>query len=122
MKTIKSLRKNITELKTQAKNFNPKKCNHCKEDLNLPIIIFMCGHTYCETCTEYDAAQKTCSMCADKFNDVKSKKEQYDQQAKDPQQFFRELQNNRGRHFHVISKYFGRGLFSDLTQQPDGNE
>ena len=71
MKNIKTLRKNINELKTQAKNFNPKTCNHCKEGLNLPIIIFMCGHCYHESCTESDAAQKTCSICADKFNDVK---------------------------------------------------
>lgn len=114
---IKILKKSINELNSQAKHFNPKKCHNCDRDLQLPIIIFMCGHCYHDSCIDSDSGKRFCVKCYPKFKDISVKKEQYDEQAKDPQQFFRELDNNKGRHFHVISKFFGRGLFSDLTNE-----
>ena len=112
---IKAMRQEIQELKTQAKNFNPKNCESCKHAISLPIILFMCGHTFHDQCIEGDAGKRYCSVCFSEFKEVIDKKEQYDEQAKDPQQFYRDLSSN-AKKFQVIAQYFGRGLFSDLNQ------
>lgn len=46
MEKIKKMRNEIHDLKTQAKNFNPKKCDSCQNALQTPTIHFMCGHTF----------------------------------------------------------------------------
>lgn len=116
MKKIKTMRLEIQELKTQAKNFNPKKCDNCQESLKLPSIHFMCGHTFHDLCIEQDQGRRCCSICFTNFKEVIDKKEQFDMQAKDPQQFYRDL-NRNAKKFHVVAEYFGRGLFSDLNQE-----
>jgi hypothetical protein len=115
MKRIDEMRTEIRELKTQAKNFNPKKCDSCSSPLSLPTIHFMCGHTFHDQCIDSDSGKRYCSMCYNDFKDIIEKKEQYDNQAKDPQQFYRDL-NSNAKKFHVVAQYFGRGLFSDLNQ------
>lgn len=40
-------------------------------------------------------------------------KEQYAEQAKNTEQFFKELNSEKVK-FNVIAEYFGRGLFSDI--------
>jgi|TARA_B110000285_G_C15042823_1_gene572700 vacuolar protein sorting-associated protein 11 len=60
MEKIKTMRNEIHELKTQAKNFNQKKCPACEEPLTLPTIHFMCGHTYHDTCIDADNGKRHC--------------------------------------------------------------
>ena len=115
MDKIKKMRQEIQELKTQAKNFNPKNCDSCKNSISLPMILFMCGHAFHDQCIESDAGQRYCPVCYNEHKEVIEKKEQYNEQAKDPQQFYRDLSNN-AKKFHVISQYFGRGLFNEMNQ------
>lgn len=120
MEKIKTMRTEIQDLKTKAKNFNQKKCPHCQEPLTLPTIHFMCGHTFHDPCIDADEfGQRQCSVCYNDYKDIIDKKDQYDTQAKDPQQFFRDLRGD-SKKFHVVAQYFGRGLFSDLNK-PDAN-
>ena len=115
LKKIKDMRSEINDLKTSAKNFNPKKCDSCSAALSLPTIHFMCGHTFHDQCIESDNGRRFCGSCVSNFKDIMDKKEQYDLQAKDPQQFYRDL-NSNAKKFHVVAQYFGRGLFSDLNR------
>ena len=103
MDKIKSMRTEIKDLKTQAKNFNPKKCDGCQNPLSLPTIHFMCGHTFHDQCIEAENGQtRYCTTCYGDFKDVIEKKERFDEDAKDPQQFQRDIQNN-AKKFHVIA-------------------
>ena len=43
--------------------------------------------------------------------DTLDKKEQYDNMAHDPQQFFEQLNQEKQDKFNVIGEYFGRQLF-----------
>ena len=43
------------------------------------------------------------------------KKEQFLDQAKQTEQFFKEL-NQKKIKFNVVAQYFGRGLFSEIDQ------
>ena len=48
-----------------------KNCSHCQEALRLPIVNFMCGHTYHDSCIEKDKHDKPyCTYC---YNDAKNK-------------------------------------------------
>ena len=115
---IAKMRKEIHDLKTTAKNFNSKTCDSCQNALSLPTIHFMCGHTFHDQCIESDSGKRYCTSCYNDFKDIIDKKEQYDLQAKDPQQFFRDL-NANAKKFHVVAQYYGRGLFSDLNQEEE---
>lgn len=57
-------------------------------------------------------------MCYNSFKEVAEKKEKFDDQANDSQQFYRDLSTN-SKKFHVISQYFGRGLFSEINSAKD---
>ena len=57
-------------------------------------------------------------MCFNSFKEVAEKKEKFDEQANDSQQFYRDLKSN-AKKFHVISQYFGRGLFSEINSAKD---
>lgn len=74
----------------------------------------MCGHTFHDQCIEFDSGRRFCVVCFMQHKDTLDKKDQYDNQAKDPQQFYRDL-NANAKKFHVVAQYFGRGLFSDLN-------
>ena len=49
------------------------------------------------------------------FQEVIDKKEQFLDQAKQTEQFFKEL-NQKKIKFNVVAQYFGRGLFSEIDQ------
>ena len=83
LKKIKEMRSEINDLKTSAKNFNPKKCDSCSSALSLPTIHFMCGHTFHDQCIESDNGRRFCGSCVSNFKDIMDKKEQYDVQAVD---------------------------------------
>lgn len=63
MKQVKIIKKSITELNTQAKNFTPKECKNCNSELALPIIVFMCGHVFHDSCVESDNGKRYCPLC-----------------------------------------------------------
>jgi hypothetical protein len=109
MTKIEKMKTEIHELKTSAKNFNAKDCTLCNKKLTLPSVHFMCGHTYHDYCIESDGKRK-CPECHQKNQDVIEKKEQFAIQAKETEQFFREL-DKKGAKFNVVAQYFGRGLF-----------
>jgi len=51
----------------------------------------MCGHTFHDSCIESDNGQRHCNTCFASFKEVADKKEQFDLDAKDPMQFYRDL-------------------------------
>ena len=55
----------IEKLQRQAKDFNNTKCEWCKSKLEFPTVHFMCGHTFCEQCSENKATdgRRVCERC-----------------------------------------------------------
>ena len=127
MEQIGKMQTEIVEIRTQARLFSSKECAHCKDKLALPTIHFMCGHTFHDTCVESEGVRKCpkCQpgkknslpyyLCILEFQEVKDKREQLMEQARQTEPFINELKESQSK-FDVIAGYFGRGLFSELTK------
>lgn len=56
---IEQMKEDILRMKRTSKNFGEQKnCSACDQELKLPTIHFMCGHTYHEFCAEGDVIKK----------------------------------------------------------------
>ena len=44
--SIAEMEEEINDIKTNGKTIQQKKCQGCKQELDLPSIHFMCGHSY----------------------------------------------------------------------------
>lgn len=83
---IESMREDILRMKRTSKNFDQKNCSQCDQELKLPTVHFICGHTYHEFCTDGDMIKK-CNSHAAGFDEKTRRKEQYTMQAHDALKF-----------------------------------
>ena len=111
MSKIKNCKSEIAKMKQTAIDFNNKKaCDHCKRELSLPTVHFMCKHVYCESCVDDVNGIRKCPNCHErKFLDLFSMmftnlfffaidnkylfeiRSTYAQNRHDTENFFREL-------------------------------
>lgn len=117
---INSMREDIQRMKRTSKNFDQKNCSQCDQELKLPTVHFMCGHTYHEFCTDYDMIRK-CNSHAAGFDEKLRRKEQLHLQAHDAYKFNQELWKKEQK-FDTVASYFGQGLFSDLQDQLESSD
>ena len=111
---IDKLRQNIKTLKTTAQLFQLKECAECKKKLELPVLHFMCGHTFHDYCVPpSENASRECPKCSTQAEQILEKKSQLLEQIKNHEQFFKELKESDMK-FDVVARYFGRGLFAGL--------
>ena len=62
---IKNAKQKFRNLKTKVTNFQPQICNECGEELELPTINFLCGHSFHEECLGPFDQMYECSKCFD---------------------------------------------------------
>ena len=110
-----SMRKEIEELRTNAKIFQLSKCTACTFTLDLPAVHFMCMHSFHLRCLGDN--EKECPECAPEYRSVLETKRNLEQNAKDHDQFFQQVRNSRDG-FSVIAEYFGRGILSKTSIPP----
>lgn len=112
---IDKLRQNIKTLKTTAQLFQLKECTDCKKKLELPVLHFMCGHTFHDYCVPpSESAARECPKCLVQSQQILEKKSQLLGQIENHEQFFKELRKSEMK-FDVVAQYFGRGLFANLN-------
>jgi hypothetical protein len=112
---IDKLRQNIKILKTTAQLFQLKECSECKKKLELPVLHFMCGHTFHDYCVPpSENAARECPKCSIQAQQILEKKSQLLGQIENHEQFFKELKESDMK-FDVVAQYFGRGLFAGLN-------
>jgi len=98
----------IEELRTRPKVFQANTCNFSGGPLELPVVHFMCGHSY--NATSLPEGEHECLQCSPeqrKWNDIYNSQVQA---ASDHEQFFKELEHAHEKGFDVIAKYFGKGV------------
>ena len=110
LKSINQKKKEIHELKTQARKFQSTKCANCEGKLSLPSMHFMCMHSYHLHCLT--DGERRCQRCADLAIRAAERREEFMMQSKNHETFFKELESSEDR-FETIAKYYGRGLFSN---------
>jgi len=52
MKSINSMKSEIGRMKSTARTFDKKICDHCEKELQLPTVHFLCSHSFHEHCVD----------------------------------------------------------------------
>lgn len=106
-----AMRKEIEDLRTNARIFQLSKCTACTFTLDLPAVHFMCMHSFHQRCLGDN--EKECPECAPEYRKVLEMKRSLEQN-KDQDQFFQQVKSSKDG-FSVIAQYFGKGIISKTS-------
>uniref|UniRef100_F6HHM1 Vacuolar protein sorting-associated protein 11 homolog n=1 Tax=Vitis vinifera TaxID=29760 RepID=F6HHM1_VITVI len=113
-----AMRKEIQDLRTNARIFQLSKCTACTFTLDLPAVHFMCMHSFHQRCLGDN--EKECPECAPEYRSVLEMKRNLEQNSKDQDQFFQQVKSSKDG-FSVIAEYFGKGIISKTSNGPTGS-
>ncbi|GAB4834139.1 Vacuolar protein sorting-associated protein 11, partial [Ancistrocladus abbreviatus] len=97
------MRKEIEDLRTNARILQLSKCTVCTFILDLPAVHFTCMHSFHQCCLGDN--KKDCTECAPEYRFVLEMKKSLEQNPKDQEWFFQQVKNSKGG-FSVIAEYF----------------
>eukprot|EP00252_Welwitschia_mirabilis_P014871 TRINITY_DN32924_c0_g1_i1.p1 TRINITY_DN32924_c0_g1~~TRINITY_DN32924_c0_g1_i1.p1 ORF type:complete len:645 (-),score=135.04 TRINITY_DN32924_c0_g1_i1:251-1915(-) len=104
-----AMRKEVHELRSNARIFQLSKCTACTFTLDLPAVHFMCMHSFHQRCLGDN--EKECPVCAPQYRTLLEMKRNLEQNSNDHDRFFQLLRNSNDG-FSVIASYFGRGIIN----------
>ncbi|KAK7350509.1 hypothetical protein VNO77_09207 [Canavalia gladiata] len=107
-----TMRKEIQDLRTNARIFQLSKCTACTFTLDLPAVHFMCMHSFHLRCLGDN--EKECPECAPEYRSVLEMKRNLEQNSKDQDRFFQQVKSSKDG-FSVIAEYFGKGIISKTS-------
>ncbi|CAI0432150.1 unnamed protein product [Linum tenue] len=110
-----AMRKEIQDLRTNARIFQLSKCTACTFTLDLPAVHFMCMHSFHQRCLGDN--EKECPECALDYRSVLEMKRNLEQNSKDQDHFFQQVKSSKDG-FSVIAEYFGKGIISKTSNGP----
>nr|XP_043629208.1 vacuolar protein-sorting-associated protein 11 homolog [Erigeron canadensis] len=113
-----TMRKEIQDLRTNARIFQLSKCTLCTFTLDLPAVHFMCMHSFHQRCLGDN--EKECPECAPEYRSVLEMKRNLEQNSKNQDQFFNQVKSSKDG-FSVIAEYFGKGIISKTNKGPAGS-
>ncbi|PIA61540.1 hypothetical protein AQUCO_00300813v1 [Aquilegia coerulea] len=106
------MKKEIQDLRTNARIFQLSKCTACTFTLDLPAVHFMCMHSFHLRCLGDN--EKECPECAPEYRAVLDMKRSLEHNAKDQDRFFQQVKSSKNG-FSVIAEYFGKGIVSKTS-------
>jgi hypothetical protein len=104
------MRDRLAELRSQARTFQETKCQVCAQQLELPAVHFLCGHSFHVRCLGDNDAE--CVRCAPEFHQKRQMLRQMRAAASNHDQFFKQLEDARDG-FETVAEYFSRGTFQE---------
>ncbi|KAJ0230048.1 Vacuolar protein-sorting-associated protein 11 [Hirschfeldia incana] len=110
--TTKNMRKEIEDLRTNARIFQLSKCTACTFTLDIPAVHFMCMHSFHQRCLGDNETE--CPECAPEYRSVVEMKRSLEQNSKDQALFFQQVKSSKDG-FSVIAEYFGKGIISKTS-------
>ncbi|KAG7578795.1 Zinc finger RING-type [Arabidopsis thaliana x Arabidopsis arenosa] len=110
--TTKNMRKEIEDLRTNARIFQLSKCTTCTFTLDIPAVHFMCMHSFHQRCLGDN--EKECPECAPEYRSLMEMKRSLEQNSKDQDLFFQQVKSSKDG-FSVIAEYFGKGIISKTS-------
>ncbi|KAH9095721.1 hypothetical protein LEN26_017769 [Aphanomyces euteiches] len=102
------MRAQLAALGSKAMVFQATKCDLCGHDLDLPVVHFMCGHSFHQNCIS--ETDRECMTCAPEHRHFQSLKTSLELKASNHEQFFNQLETAADG-FNTIAEYFGKGIF-----------
>lgn len=112
-----AMRREIQDLRTNARIFQLSKCTACTFTLDLPAVHFMCMHSFHQRCLGDN--ERECPECAPEYRSVLEAKRTLEQDSKNQDQFFQHVRNSKDG-FSVIAEYFGKGIISKTSTRQAG--
>lgn len=112
-----AMRKEVQDLRTNARIFQLSKCTACTFTLDLPAVHFMCMHSFHQRCLGDN--EKECPECAPEYRSVLEMKRSLEQNSRDQDQFFQQVKSSKDG-FSVIAEYFGKGIISKTSNGSTG--
>ncbi|KAF2284810.1 hypothetical protein GH714_030706 [Hevea brasiliensis] len=119
MEDVLAMRKEIQDLRTNARIFQLSKCTACTFTLDLPAVHFMCMHSFHQRCLGDN--EKECPECAPEYRSVLEMKRSLEQTSRDEDQFFQQVKSSKDG-FSVIAEYYGKGIISKTSNGPTGTQ
>ncbi|CAN6444038.1 unnamed protein product [Victoria cruziana] len=110
-----AMRKEIQDLRTNARIFQLSKCTACTFTLDLPAVHFLCMHSFHQRCLGDN--EKECPACAPQYRSLLDMKKNLEENAKDHDKFFQQLKSSSDG-FSVVAGYFGKGVVSKTSNGP----
>lgn len=112
-----TMRKEIHDLRTNARIFQLSKCTACTFTLDLPAVHFMCMHSFHQRCLGDN--ERECPECAPEYRSVLEMKRSLEQNSNDQDRFFQQVKSSKDG-FSVIAEYFGKGIISKASNGSNG--
>jgi len=109
----------LEELNTKPASFSATRCSSCGTPLDLPVVHFMCKHSFHERCLNVAPGMEEeedveCPICASQNATVKAIKRAQDESA-DRHDLFLDALGRSSDKFGTISEWFGRGVMRAKT-------
>lgn len=142
--TMNTLESQTRSLKDERNKFNGpvfiiqnERCSKCGVELTVPLIHFLCGHSYHIDCLvdvqsstrsvsvslgnniysgqtselKVDTSSLSCPLCEREFEGILSMKAALEDRKREPEDFFRFISNSKDG-FNTVVEFLGRCVFS----------
>eukprot|EP00871_Galdieria_phlegrea_P003546 jgi/Galph1/4192/GphlegSOOS_G2796.1 len=133
---IRSLTEERNHLSSSVIIFQNERCSKCGVELTIPMVHFMCQHSYHIDCLvdvqstsvlkgtmaatmtspsqsvelRTDTASLNCPLCEREFEGIQSLKAAFEDKRQQPEEFFRFISNSKDG-FNVVVEFLGRCVF-----------
>lgn len=111
--------KETEELNTKPASFSATRCSTCGMTLELPIVHFLCKHSFHQRCLNIpegwdvsNAPDVECPLCAPQNRIVRQTREAQEESAERHELFLESLRQSERDKFGVLGEWFGRGVMS----------
>ncbi|KAM5489415.1 Vacuolar protein sorting-associated protein 11 [Microsporum audouinii] len=108
-KETESKKQQMEELGSKPTVFQARRCSFCGGNLDLPIVHFLCKHSFHQRCLNTTNEDAECPVCAPHNSTLKAIRERQIKASSQHELFHSELQRSKDR-FGLISEFFGRGV------------
>eukprot|EP00882_Tetradesmus_deserticola_P009855 GHRQ01010413.1.p1 GENE.GHRQ01010413.1~~GHRQ01010413.1.p1 ORF type:complete len:423 (+),score=244.16 GHRQ01010413.1:587-1855(+) len=108
-----AMKAEASQLKSQPRVFQSSRCAASGQALELPVVHFMCGHSF--NLRSLGESDRECPLCAPDFKRVLDICRNMKAGALKPDDFFSQLDASADG-FAVVAEHFGRGIMN-MTQQ-----
>lgn len=116
------LKKNIQMLKNEPIEFRGSLCDACHQPLILPVLFFLCKHSFHQECIRsYSETEKDCMVCRKKniqLQDMLHKQSE----SRNKNAVFQGQLSATHEPFSVVAEYFGLGLFNKIVLVSDDDD
>ena len=117
-----TLKKNINALNNEPVEFRGSLCDACHQPLSLPVLFFLCKHSFHQECIRsYSETEKDCMVCRKKnvqINDMMHKQNE----TRNKNNVFKDQMSTQHEPFSVIADYYGKGLFNKILLVNDEDD